>query len=78
MCNELLHHNIAYDLISPNIPAGGSAPGKKLYLGDITHQSFNAPPCFLRLLAVFLHMGDNDLVDIFRPPLGLPLGGKQA
>ena len=64
-------HHIAFHLVAPDIPAGGRAAGKELQPGNIPQQGLNAPPCFLRLLAVFLHRGNDDLVDVLRPPLGM-------
>ena len=69
---------IAVHLVSPNIPAGRFLSGKQLHAGQVARQLNDFVTGHVRLFAVFLHRGNNKLMDTGAAALGLASFGKQA
>ena len=64
--------------VAPYIPSGGLLACEQLNPGNIPHELNNPFPCLVGLFAVFLHRGNDNLVDTPGIPFGAALCGNHA
>ena len=69
---------IAVHFVAPHIPARDFLSGKQFCAGQVARKLYDFLAGNVWFLAVFLHRGDNELVDTGAVAFGLAAFGKQA
>ena len=67
-----------FHLVPPHVPAGGRLAGEQLHPGHVPHKGHDFLPGLIRLFAVALDRGDDELVDVGGLSPGMPTGRQQA